>query len=82
MNDLHNNEKYASLNREFTTKAEKVDNIYKGVVMLYGSDTIVIFYKDFETTYSYTPVGRLTAPEDLEKVVGLGQIETEFEVSK
>lgn len=82
MEDLHNNEKYASLNKGFPTDLEKVKKIHKGDVMLYGSDTLVIFYKDFETTCSYTPIGRMIELGNLEEVVGSGKIEVQFEIKK
>lgn len=78
MEDLNNNEKYASLNRNFPTNAEEVGKIYKGDVMLFGSDTLVIFYNDFETSYSYTPVGKINDPDNLKEVVGSGQIVVQF----
>lgn len=78
MEDLNNNEKYASLNINFPTNAEEIEKIYKGDVMLYESNTLVIFYKDFETSYSYTPVGKIDDPDNLKEVVGSGQIVVQF----
>ena len=37
--------------------------------MLYGSDCIVIFYKTFKTSYSYTKIGRITNPKKLKSAI-------------
>ena len=48
--------------------------------MLYGSNCIVLFYKNFSTTYSYTKLGTITNPSDLEKAVGTGNISILFSI--
>ena len=37
--------------------------------MLYGSDCIVIFYKDFETSYKYTKLGYIEDKEKLSEIL-------------
>ncbi len=33
--------------------------------MLYGNNTIVLFYEDFTTPYSYTRLGKVNNPKNL-----------------
>ena len=52
--DLHANEKYASLPQRLPTHAIRPGTIRNGDLLLYGTDTLVIFYQTFESAYSYT----------------------------
>lgn len=60
MDDLNGNEKYVYLDRTLPTEAEYVGNISAGDVMLFGDNCLVVFYKSFHTSYSYTRIGRIT----------------------
>ncbi|MBQ7240131.1 MAG: hypothetical protein IJS56_01695 [Bacilli bacterium] len=59
MNDLNDNEKYVYLDFNLPTNEKKFNTINKGDVMLFGNDCLVIFYKTFNTTYSYTKIGHI-----------------------
>ena len=78
MSELNGNEKYKYLNYSLPTKEKKVKKINAGDIMLYGDDCIVIFYKSFKTSYSYTKMGRITNPKKLAKAVGRGQVKVKF----
>ena len=65
MNDLNNNEKYVYLNVSLPTNAKKIKKINAGDVMLYNDNCLVIFYKSFETSYSYTKIGYIKNLPDL-----------------
>ena len=65
MMDLNNNEKYVYLDKVFMNNPINVNYIEKGDLMLYGDNCLVIFYKSFETTYSYTKIGHINNLEDL-----------------
>ncbi len=59
MNELNGNEKYSYLDISFPTEPTNPKRINAGDVMLYGNNCLVIFYKSFETTYTYTKIGHI-----------------------
>ena len=74
MTELNGNEKYANLDKPLAEKAEKVRRIESGDVMLWGNDCLVVFYKSFDTPYSYTRIGRINDAKGLAKAVGRGNV--------
>ena len=74
MKDLHGNEKYLDLPKALPTNASVPNAISAGDVMLYGSNTLVIFYESFQTTYSYTRPGRINDPTELKAALGSGDV--------
>jgi len=78
MKDLNNNEKYFNLSKNLPTETTKVKSIHSGDLMLWQSNTIVLFYKDFNTTYSYSKIGKIEDPAGLAKAVGAEDIEISF----
>lgn len=66
MEELNGNEKYIYLDNKFTTNSIVPEIINKGDVMLYGNNCLIIFYKTFTTTYSYTKIGHINNLEDLD----------------
>ncbi len=59
MNDLNKNEKYAYLDDSLPTNAYSPKHIEAGDVMLFGDNCLVIFYKSFDTSYSYSKIGHI-----------------------
>ena len=59
MNELNGNEKYIYLDSTLPTNPINPNHINSGDVMLYGNNCLVIFYKSFDTTYSYTKIGHI-----------------------
>lgn len=74
MAELNGNEKYASLGSPLPAKAENVRRIEAGDVMLWGNDCLVVFYKSFDTPYSYTRIGHIADARGLAKAVGKGDV--------
>lgn len=72
MNELNGNEKYYYLDESLPTSSERVGRIQKGDIMLYGDDCLVIFYESFNTPYSYTRIGRIDNPDNLN--LGSGKV--------
>ena len=75
MNELNGNEKYIYLDKSLPTNSENIKRIKAGDVMLYGNNCLVIFYKSFNTSYSYTKIGHIDNLPDL----GDGNIKVTFE---
>lgn len=78
MSDLNNNEKYCYLDFTLPTDSKSVKNIKKSDVMLFGSNCLVIFYKNFKTSYSYTKIGHIENPADIEIMSDKKSIEVSF----
>lgn len=80
MSDLNANEKHASLPTRLPIRAVKPGTIRNGDLMLYGRDTLVIFYRTFESAYSYTRIGRVDSPNELAEALGRGDVTIHFSV--
>ena len=65
MEELNGNEKYIYLDTKLPTNPSNPKHINAGDIMLYNDNCLVIFYKSFDTTYSYTKIGHIDNLEDL-----------------
>lgn len=79
MSKLNNNEKYADLENRLPANASNPSTIQNGDLMIYGSNSLVLFYKSFSTSYSYTKIGSIDDPKDLEAVLGKGDVIVTFD---
>lgn len=70
LSELNGNEKHAELPNALPANASRPGTIRSGDLMLYGSDTLVVFYLTFNSSYSYTRLGRVDDPEGLSQVLG------------
>lgn len=78
MADLHGNEKYADLPKALPTQAVRPGTIRTGDVLLFGSQTLVVFYETFSSSYSYTRIGRVEDPAGLAQALGSGSVRIDF----
>ena len=70
MAELNGNEKHADMAQPLPAKASRPGTIHAGDLMLYGTETVVLFYRTFPSAYSYTRLGAVDDPGSLAKVVG------------
>jgi hypothetical protein len=80
MSELNGNEKYFHLKSDLPTNASNPGTIKSGDLMLYGRNSLVLFYETFETSYSYTRLGRLDHLAGLPQAVGTGDVTVTFEL--
>ncbi len=80
MTELNGNEKYLRFAKKLPTNASNPRTIHKGDVMLYGDNTVVLFYKTFSTSYDYTRLGRINDPAGLSSALGSGNATVTFEL--
>lgn len=74
MEDLNGNEKHVSLPKPLPANASRPGTIRAGDLMLYGTDTLVVFYLTFDSSYSYTRIGRVDDPTALARALGSGDV--------
>lgn len=70
MTELNGNEKKFDLPTPLPADASRPGTIRNGDLMLYGSNTVVLFYLTFDSSYSYTRLGRVDDPAGLAKALG------------
>ncbi len=74
MTELNGNEKYYYFNDSFPSSPARIGKINSGDLMLYGDNCFVLFYESFNTSYSYTRIGKIDNPSSLKSAVGKGNI--------
>lgn len=70
MSELNGNEKYFIFSYNLPANPSKPGNIQAGDIMLYGSETLVLFYKEFSTVYNYSPIGKINNASSLANALG------------
>jgi hypothetical protein len=70
MSELNGNEKHADLPSALPAKASRPRSIRIGDLMLYGTNTVVVFYETFDSSYAYTRLGHVDEPADLPQALG------------
>ncbi len=80
MKDLNSNEKFFDLSNSLPANASNPRTTNAGDMMLWGSNTLVLFYKTFNTSYSYTRLGKIENPSGLSQELGSGNATVTFEL--
>jgi hypothetical protein len=80
MKELNGNEKYFDLPTKLPADPSTPAGIQTGDLMLYGSNTLVLFYKTFSTPYSYTKIGKVDNVASLAAALGNSNVTVTFEL--
>ena len=80
MSELNGNEKYYYFSGNLPINAAPGGSIQAGDLMLYGNNCLVLFYKSFHTSYSYTKLGRIANTSGLVSALGSGSVTVKFEL--
>ena len=79
MGELNGNEKFYYFSTTLPTNASSGGNMQVGDLMLYGNNCLVLFYEGFNTSYSYTRLGRIDNTSGLVAALGAGSVTVKFE---
>lgn len=78
MTEMNGNEKYYNLNGSLPTDTFRPGTIHAGDLLLWGSNTMVLFYETFSSSYSYTRLGKIDNPAGLIAALGNGNVRVTF----
>ncbi|MDR0307247.1 MAG: hypothetical protein LBI42_10470, partial [Chitinispirillales bacterium] len=70
---------YYDLPNTLPTDTFRPGTIRTGDIMLWGANTVVLFYKTFSSQYSYTRIGSIDDTAGLEIALGSGSVTVVFE---
>ena len=76
--ELNGNKKYKYIDSTLPTNAACPVTIHAGDILLYGNNCVVVFYKTFSTSYSYSKIGKITDSTGLEEAIGAVSIPIQF----
>ena len=80
MSDLNANEKYHYLDSSLVTNSSNPRRINAGDIKLYGNNCLVVFYDSFNTSYSYTDLGKVDDGNRFISELGRGDVTMTFEL--
>ena len=80
MSELNSNEKFYYFKKSLPTNASTARQIQSGDLMLYGDNCLVLFYENFNTSYSYTRLGKIENVSGLTAALGSGNVTVKFEL--
>ncbi|MFZ7173318.1 cyclophilin-like fold protein [[Pasteurella] aerogenes] len=78
MQDHQRNEKFAELPKALSRNDQAVGRIEAGDIMLWGGNTLVVFYESFQSSYRYTKLGKIKNTAQLKNAVGAGKVTMTF----
>lgn len=78
MQDHLSNEKFAELPKALSRNDQAVGRIEAGDIMLWGGNTLVVFYESFQSSYRYTKLGKIKNTAQLKNAVGAGKVTMTF----
>ena len=79
MTELNGNEKYYNFPNTLPINAVVGGDLKVGDLVLYGNNVLVLFYKNFNTSYRYTKLGYVDTPVGLAAALGAGNGVVKFE---
>lgn len=79
MRDLNDNEKVIELSKKLPGEISYPGTIREGDLMIWSSRSLVLFYKTFPTSYSYSRLGRIADTTGLAEAAGAGTVTVRFE---
>lgn len=83
MSELHGNEKYNNFSIDLSANESSCpEKIKEGDIMLYGKNCIVLFYKTFDTPYSYVKLGHIDDTNGLAEALGSGSAKVTFSINE